>query len=67
MNRYSYFYGLQKVGKSRPGNIGPALINIEESRSNPLYMGYNLHTEGWAFKSPLSCSLNCKKGMFSET
>ena len=67
MNRYVYFYGVQEVRKTRPGNIGPALINIEESRSNPSYMGYDLHTEGWAFKSPLSWSPNCKKGMFSET
>ena len=46
MNRYVYFYGVQEVRKTRPGNIGPALINIEESRSNPSYMGYDLHTEG---------------------
>jgi hypothetical protein len=67
MNRYVYFYGIQEVRKSRPGNIGPALINIEESRANSSYMGYDLHTEGWAFKSPLSLSPNGKKGMFSET
>ena len=67
MNRYVYFYGVQEVRKARPGNIGPALINIEESKSNPSYMGYDLHAEGWAFKSPLSWNPNCKKGMFSET
>ena len=67
INRYVYFYGVQEVRKTRPGNIGPALINIEESRSNSSYMGYDLHTEGWAFKSPLSWNPNCKKGMFSET
>ena len=67
MNRFAYFYGVQEVRKNRPGNIGPALINIEESKSNPSYMGYDLHTEGWAFKSPLSWSPDSKKGMFSET
>jgi len=67
MNRYVYFYGVQEVRKNRAGNIGPALINIEESKSNPSYMGYDLHTEGWAFKSPLSWNPDNKKGMFSET
>ena len=67
INRYAFFYGIQEVSKKRPGNIGPALINIEESKSNSSYMGYDLHTEGWAFKSPLSWNPNYKKGMFSET
>ena len=67
INNYVYLYGVQEVRKTRPGNIGPALINIEESRTNPSYMGYDLHEEGWAFKSPLSWNPNCKKGMFSET
>lgn len=67
MNRYAYFYGVQEVRKKRTGNIGPALINIEKSKSDPSYMGYDLHEDGWAFKSPLSWHPNCKKGMFSET
>ena len=39
MNRYAYFYGVQEVRKNREGNIGPALINIEESKKNHSYMG----------------------------
>jgi len=66
MNRYAYFYGVQEVRKNREGNIGPALINIEESKKNHSYMGYDLHDEGWAFSSPLSWHPNSKKGMFSE-
>ena len=66
MNRYAYFYGVQEVRKNREGNIGPALINIEESKNNTEYMGYDLHDEGWAFSSPLSWHPNCTKGMFSE-
>ena len=66
MNRYAYFYGVQEVRKNREGNIGPALINIEESKNNTEYMGYDLHDEGWAFSSPLSWHPNCKKGIFSE-
>lgn len=67
INRYAYFYGVQEVRKYRKGNIGPALINIEESKNNKEYMGYDLHDEGWAFNSPLSWHPSCKKGMFSET
>ena len=66
MNRYAYFYGVQEVRKKRKGNIGPALIDIEESKKNNSYMGYDLHEEGWAFSSPLSWHPNSKKGMFSE-
>ena len=67
MSIFTYFYGVQEVRKNREGNVGPALINIEESRSNPSYTGYDLHSEGWTFKSPLSWNPNCKKGLFSET
>ena len=67
MNQFAYFYGVQEVRKSREGNIGTALINIEESKKNPSYMGYDLHEEGWAFSSPLSWHPNSKKAMFSET
>lgn len=67
MNRYAYIYGVTRVRKQKGGNIGPALINIEESKKNPEYKGYDLHEDGWAFSSPLSWHPNCKKGMFSET
>jgi hypothetical protein len=66
MNRYAYFYGIQEVRRNRNGNIGPALINIEESKTNVTYMGYDLHDEGWAFNSPLSWHPSSKKAMFTE-
>ena len=66
INQYAYFYGVQEVRKKREGNIGPALIDIEESKKNDSYMGYDLHDEGWAFVSPLSWHPDSKKGMFSE-
>ncbi|MBO6244427.1 MAG: hypothetical protein J6O41_07730, partial [Clostridia bacterium] len=66
MNMYAYMYGVTKVRQSREGNIGPAVINIAESMSNPSYMGYDLHEDGWIFNSPLSWHPNCKKAMFSE-
>ena len=66
INTFAYMYGVIKVRQSREGNIGPAAINIAESMSNPSYMGYDLHEDGWIFNSPLSWHPSCKKGMFSE-
>ena len=54
INTFAYMYGVIKVSQSREGNIGPAAINIAESMSNPSYMGYDLHEDGWIFNSPLS-------------
>ena len=42
MNMYAYLYGVQGVRNGKKGNIGPALINIEESKINKSYMGYDL-------------------------
>ena len=67
MNMYAYLYGVQGVRNGKKGNIGPALINIEESKINTSYMGYDLHEEGWAFNSPLSWHPSSKKGMFTES
>ena len=68
MNRYTYLYGVGKVRESRKGNIGPAVINIEESLKNPDYLGYDLHSEDedWVYLSPMSWHPNSKKAMFSE-
>ena len=66
MNMFAYMYGVIKVRESREGNIGPAVINIAESMSNPSYMGYDLHEDGWIFNSPLSWHPSCKKAMFPE-
>ena len=67
MNIYAYLYGVQGVRNGKKGNIGPALINIEESKTNTSYMGYALHEEGWAFNSPLSWHSSSKREMFSES
>ena len=66
MNMFAYMYGVEKVRNSREGNIGPAVINITESISNPSHMGYDLHEDGWVFSSPLSWHPSSKKAMFSE-
>ena len=66
MNRYAYVYGVLSVRNNRPGNIGPAVINISESIKNETYMGYDIHEEGWAFGSPMSWHPNSKKALFTE-
>lgn len=53
---------IRRTGK---GNFGPAVINIEESLTNPKYMGYDLHSD-WAFCPPISWHSNSKRAMFSE-
>ena len=65
MNIFSYTHGVTKVRKTGKGNIGPAVINIEESLTNPKYMGYDMHSD-WSFCSPISWHPNSKKAMFSE-
>jgi len=53
MNMFAYMYGVIRVRKTGKGNLGPAVINIEESLTNPKYMGYDLHSD-WSFCSPIS-------------
>ena len=65
MNIFSYTYGVTKVRKTGKANICPAIINIEESLTNPKYMGYDMHSD-WSFCSPISWHPNSKKAMFSE-
>ena len=66
INMYVYMYAVKGARELREGNIGPAVIDIEESKKNSSYMGYDIHEEGWAFCSPISWHPNSKKAMFSE-
>ena len=66
INMYVYMYAVKGARELREGNIGPAVVNIEESKKNSSYMGYDIHEEGWAFCSPISWHPNSKKAMFSE-
>jgi hypothetical protein len=67
LNMHSYIYSVTGVRQSRPGNIGPALIDIEASRTQRGYQGVNLSTsEEWVFRSPMSWHPSSKKAMWIE-
>jgi hypothetical protein len=51
----AYTYAVTGVRTVRPGNIGPALIDISASKASGLYRGLNLNTHPeWVFRSPMS-------------
>ena len=66
INMFVYMYAVKGARELREGNIGPAVIDINESIKNLTYIGYDIHEEGWAFCSPISWHPNSKKAMFSE-
>jgi hypothetical protein len=68
LSMLAYTYSVTGVRRSRPGNIGPALIDIQASKTQPGYLGLNLNTSpDWAFSSPLSWHPSSKKAMWPET
>lgn len=67
LNSLAYNYSVSGVRQKRPGNVGPALIEIEPSKTQPGYMGTNLNTEDdWVFGSPLSWHPSSTKAMWIE-
>lgn len=67
LSMFAYTYSVTGVRRSRPGNVGPALIEIDQSRNSPEYRGINLDAEdNWVFNSPLSWHPNSTKGMWIE-
>ncbi len=67
LNMLAYTYSVTGVRKVRTGNIGPALIDIETSRSEDDYLGINLNTQDhWVYGSPMSWHPNGKKAMWME-
>jgi hypothetical protein len=65
--RYAYTYSVSGVRRSRPGNIGPALIDIAKSKTQDDYLGINLSTDdSWVYESPMSWHPNGKMGMWQE-
>lgn len=68
LNMHAYMYAVAGVRKAREGNIGPALIDIQASRTQKDYLGINLHTEeAWAFGSPMSWHPDGKRAMWMES
>jgi len=65
--RYMYTHGVTGVRGDRPGNIGPALIDIERSMTEPGYKGINLATdEDWVYRSPMEWAPDSKMAAWPE-
>lgn len=67
LNMHAYTYAVTGVRQRRSGNVGPALIDIAASRTDPAYSGVNLHTqEDWVFRSPMSWHPDGTSAMWLE-
>ncbi len=67
LSMYIYTYGVTGVREARPGNVGPALIDIEASKTQEGYRGVNLNTEDeWVYHSPMSWHPGGKKAIWLE-
>jgi hypothetical protein len=67
LGRFVYTYAVQGVRQSRPGNIGPALIDIEKSKTQDGYLGINLNTDkDWVYQSPMSWHPSGTMAMWQE-
>jgi hypothetical protein len=67
LSMFAYTYSVTGVRRSRPGNVGPALIEIERSKNSADYLGIDLAAEDdWVFNSPLSWHPGSAKGMWIE-
>ena len=67
LSRYAYTYAVSGVRRSRPGNIGPALIDISKAKTQDGYLGANLSTdESWVYESPMSWHPGGKMAMWQE-
>ena len=62
-----YTYSITGVRHFRPGNIGPALIDVERSMKEPGYLGIQLTTdENWVYCSPMSWHPDGTRAMWPE-
>lgn len=67
LNSLAYNYSVSGVRQQRSGNVGPALIEIEPSKTRQGYAGINLNTEdAWVFGSPISWHPSSTKAMWME-
>lgn len=67
LSMFAYTYAVTGVRESRPGNIGPALIEIEASKTREGYLGINLNQDPeWVYGSPMSWHPGGKKAMWEE-
>jgi len=63
-----YMYGVVGVRRVREGNVGPALINIEQSMTEDGYMGLDLSDpdQVWVYHSPMSWKSDGTAAMWLE-
>ncbi len=67
LNMFAYTYGVTGVRAGRPGNVGPALIDIKASQTQAGYQGINLNTDPlWVYYSPMSWHPGSTKAIWME-
>lgn len=67
LSMLAYTYSVTGVRAARNGNVGPALIDIEASKTQDGYLGANLNTQDeWVFRSPMSWSPDSTKALWLE-
>lgn len=67
LSMIAYTYAVTGVRRGRSGNVGPALIDIEASKTREGYQGIDLNTqEEWVYYSPMSWHPGGKKAMWLE-
>ena len=67
LSMFAYTYAVTGVRRDRPGNVGPALIDIAASKTQNGYLGRNLNTSpDWVFYSPMSWHPGGRKAMWIE-
>lgn len=67
LNMFAYTYGVTGVRRERAGNIGPALIDLAESRDGDGFSAINLNADpDWVYRSPMSWHPDGTKAMWLE-
>ncbi|SDH60742.1 hypothetical protein SAMN04515691_0739 [Leifsonia sp. 98AMF] len=63
-----YLYAVDGVRRFRSGNIGPVLIDIERSKTDPGYVGVPLNSadDSWVYVSPMSWHPDGRHAMWME-
>jgi hypothetical protein len=63
-----YMYAVAGARFARKGNVGPVLIDISKSKTEPGYMGAQLNDpeENWVYLSPMSWHSSGTKAMWPE-
>lgn len=67
LSMFAYTYAVTGVRTARPGNVGPALIDIRASKTVDGYQGTNLSLDDdWVFHSPMSWHPGSTKAIWVE-